>query len=650
MDGSGQDVEIDAVERSRRAILDRQAAQPKECDAGQASSARAGSVVAGSRRSRTLPGPRLPAYASVPRSEKISRTGWEPAHPLYTRRGGKEGVDGLGCPFPRARRGGSLCRDLFGLPARGHAGARGQRAGPRGSGAALQGLGDQHHHAITTRSPDAQLYFDQGLRLIYAFNHDEATRAFQECARIDAEAAMCFWGVALAAGPNYNSPIDPERDARAFHAIQQAKTLSPKATPAEQDYIATLSLRYASEAPTARQALDQAYADAMRAMAKRHPDDLDAQTLFAESMMDLRPWDLWSNEGEPRPGTLEVVATLEGVLRRDPGHPGANHYYIHAVEASKQPERGIPSAGRLGALAPAAGHLVHMPAHIYMRVGNYEAATIANEKAIVADQEYLAAVKPAGEYPMLYVPHNIDFLWAAACMDGQSAKAMDAARQLTTSAAPEMMRQMPMMEGVGAAPLFVMARFGQWDAILAEPAPPQDLAFWTALWHYARGLSYTRKGRLEPAQVELALVRQAAASMPADRVIMQVNSARTLLEVASHDLAGEIAAQQGRIDLAVEELRQAVKLQDGLRYMEPPPWYLPERQALGAVLLKAGRAKEAEAVYLQDLARNPENAWSLRGLEQSLRAQKKTKQAEAAQARLAKASARADVKLISSRF
>jgi len=491
----------------------------------------------------------------------------------------------------------------------------------------LAGFGDAHHHAITTRVPDAQTWFDQGLRLVYAFNHDEATRAFQACARVDPEAAMCFWGIALAAGPNYNSPLDAERDRRAWQAIRKARRVGPKASPAEQDSISALALRHTSDAPVERKALDQAYADAMREMAKRHPDDLDAQTLFAESLMDLRPWDLWSNDGEPRPGTLEIVTALEGVLAKDPQHPGANHYYIHAVEASKHPERGLPSAERLATIAPAAGHRVHMPSHVYMRTGDYEQAASANEKAIEADRQYLASAKPKGEYPMLYVPHNIDFLWAAAAMDGQSAKALAAARQLAVAVPPEMIRQMPMLEGVAAAPLFVMARFGQWDAILAEPAPPEDLAFWTPLHHYARGLAYTRKGQLEQAKEEEALVVKATAAMPADRIIRQVNSAKSLLEIAWHDLRGEIAAAEGQQDVAIRTLGEAVTLQDGLRYMEPPPWYFPERQALGAVLLRAGRAREAGAVYRDDLRRNPENAWALLGLAQSLRVQKKTKEA-----------------------
>jgi tetratricopeptide (TPR) repeat protein len=546
-----------------------------------------------------------------------------------------------------------LCLSLASACANGRPAPAGKPAGPEAAAAPaprLEGLGDAHHHPITTRSPEAQIFFDQGLRLLYAFNHDEATRAFAECARIDAEATMCFWGIALAAGPNYNSPVDAERDRRAWQAIQQAKALAPKATPAEQDYVAALAVRHTSEAPTERQALDVAYADAMRALSRRHPDDLDAQVLFAESMMDLRPWDLWSNDGEPRRGTLEIVATLEGVLQRDANHPGANHYYIHAVEASKQPGRAIPSARRLGDLAPGAGHLVHMPSHIYMRVGQYDDAAAVNEKAVAADRAYIAKARPVGEYPMMYYPHNIDFLWAAAAMDGQSAKALKAARELAALGGPEMLRHMPMLEYVPATPSFVMARFGQWDAILAEPEPPAEFVYWSALWHYARGLAYTKKGDLDAAQAEQERVAAAAAAMPPERMIMIVNSAKTLLEIASHDLAGEIAAAQGKTDLAVRELGRAVELQDGLRYMEPPPWYFPERQALGAVLLKAGRAKQAEAVYRADLARNPENIWSLRGLEASLRAQKKPREAGAVQARFDAAAARADVRLATSRF
>ena len=293
----------------------------------------------------------------------------------------------------------------------------------------LEGF-SSHGHPITTKSPEAQAYFDQGLRLLYAFNYDEATLACEECTRLDSGAAMCFWGIGFAAGPNYNSPVDPDREQRAWRAIQQAKAAAPGVSEAERGYVEALATRHVSPAPADRAKLDQAYADAMRALAAQHPEDLDAQVLYAEALMNLRPWDLYDLEGNPRPGTGEIVATLEGVLAKDPQHPGANHYYIHAVEASTSPQRALPSAKRLAGIAPAAGHLVHMPSHVYMRVGDYENATTANEQAIAADRAYLAKDRGGPEYKMLYYPHNIDFLWAAAAMDGQSAKALAAARDL----------------------------------------------------------------------------------------------------------------------------------------------------------------------------------------------------------------------------
>ena len=461
---------------------------------------------------------------------------------------------------------------------------------------------------------------------------------------------MAYWGVAYAYGPHVNKPMDAEDVAGAWDALSEAVARRSGATPLEQEYIAALEQRYRKEFTPDRSELDRAFADAMRNLVKRHPDDLDAQTLFAEALMNTMPWDYWTRDRTPKPETAEILAALQFVLSRNPDHPGANHFYIHAVEAGPNPEAGLPAADRLRGYASAAGHLVHMPSHIYMRVGQYDAAAAVNEKAIAADREYIAQAKPSGEYPMMYYPHNIDFLWAAAAMDGQSAKALSAARDLASLGGPELLHHMPMLEYVPATPTFVMARFGQWDAILAEPEPPQEFAYWSALWHYARGLAYTRKGDLAKAEAEQERVAKAAAEMPADRKIMIVNSAKTLLEIAAHDLAGEIAAAQGKTDLAVRELGRAVELQDGLRYMEPPPWYFPERQALGAVLLKAGRARQAEAVYREDLARHPENIWSLRGLEASLRAQKKTREADAVEARFAKAATRADVQLASSRL
>ena len=513
----------------------------------------------------------------------------------------------------------------------------------------LEGL-SSHSHPITTESPEAQAYFDQGLRLVYGFNYGEATLAFEECTRLDPGAAMCFWGIGFAAGPNYNSPVDPEREQRAYRAIREAKARAPAASPAEQGYIEALSVRHQAEAPADRAALDRAYAETMRGLARQHPEDLDAQALAAEALMNLRPWDLYDNAGNPRPETGEIVALLEGVLAKEPEHPGANHYYIHAVEASRSPERAAASAERLSRLAPAAGHLVHVPAHVYMRTGGYAEAVAANEQAIAADRAYLAMDRGSPEYRMLYYPHNIDFLWAAAAMDGQSAKALSAARELCRENPAEMLLAMPPMEYVGVTPLYVLLRFGRWNEVLAEPAPPPELAFNAAIWHYARGLAFLRTGRPSEARAEQAKLDAAARAMPADRRMAMVNSAKVLLEIAVHDLAGEIAAAEKRWTLAIRELEAAVKLQDGLRYMEPPPWYFPERQALGAVLLRAGRAKQAEAVYREDLARNPGNGWALHGLAESLRAQKKAREAEAVDATFREAWARADVTLTASRL
>jgi tetratricopeptide (TPR) repeat protein len=507
-----------------------------------------------------------------------------------------------------------------------------------------------HSHPVSTRSPEAQKFFDQGLRLVFGFNHDEATRSFAEATRLDPDCAMAWWGIALAAGPNYNDAGNPERDRRAYVALQEALRAKKEVSAQERAYIEALAKRYTKKPPADRKALDVAYANAMREVVRRYPDDLDAATLFAESLMDLRPWDLWSREGEPRPGTEEIVATLESVLARAPQHPGANHYYIHAVEASPRPERGVPSADRLRTLVPGAGHLVHMPAHIYMRVGRYGDAVTANERAVAADRAYIARAKPEGLYPMMYYPHNLDFLWSAASMEGRSRDTVRAARELAAVSSPEMARQMADAEPPLVAPLVALARFGRWKAILREPAPPDDLKYARAVWHYARGLAFARTGRLADAASEHAALTAGVDAIPADRKFAQVLPARGIAALAVEVLAGELAAARGRTDEAVQKLEGAVRTQDELPYMEPPPWYYPVRQSLGAVLLKAGRGPAAEAVYREDLRRNPENGWSLHGLAQSLRAQGKAAEAAAVEQRFRKAWTRADVRLASSRF
>jgi tetratricopeptide (TPR) repeat protein len=512
----------------------------------------------------------------------------------------------------------------------------------------LDGLGS-HSHPVTTVNAAAQRYFDQGLRLVYGFNHDEAIRAFREAARLDPECAMAWWGIAFAAGPNYNLPIDEGRDRMAREAMARAIALAPRASAADRDYIGALAKRYARPSGPDRKQLDRDYADAMRAVVRKHPEDLDAATLFAESLMVLRPWDLWTADGKPRPGTAKIVATLEAVIAKDPKHPGANHYYIHAVEASPHPERALASADRLGGLAPAAGHLVHMPAHIYIRVGRYADAAEANRRAIVADERYLEGEDPRGVYPLMYYPHNIHFLWSAASMQGRSAESIAAARKLAAQLSPEALREMPMLELFAPTPLFALVRFGRWDEVLAAPEPGEEFQVVSGMWHYTRGLALAATGKLDEAQHEQEAVARLAAAVQADRIIGDNQPAKRHLELAAAELAADIAMRRGRTDEAVRRLTEAVRLEDQLPYTEPPAWWRPTRHVLGAVLLDAGRRADAEAVYREDLRRNPENGWALLGLSRSLR-ERSPSEAAAVEARFRKAWANADVQILASRF
>lgn len=500
------------------------------------------------------------------------------------------------------------------------------------------------HHPVTTSSPLAQRYFDQGLRLVYAFNHDEARRAFQEAARIDPGLAMARWGIALTLGPNINQPADAARERAALDAIAEARALAASASERERAYIDALAERHASTPGRDRAALDRAYASAMRELARRFPDDLDAGVLFAEALMDLRPWDLWTPDGRPQPETDEIVSTLEGILRRDPEHVGANHYYIHAVEASRAPERALPSAERLGGLAPGAGHLVHMPSHIFVRVGRYADASDANEQAVLADRRYIRERRPEGIYPMMYFPHNLHFLSVSASMEGRSAVAVRAARELADAVPDHNVRHMPMLEMFRPALLFALVRFGRWDDVLAEPAPPPELRYTTGIWRYARGRALAATGRDDDAAREAAALRAIASESSEDATIGK-NRAKDLLEIASLVVEGQIASERGETGAAARLLEEAARIEDELRYFEPPDWPEPVRHTLGAVLLKAGRARDAEATYREDLRRNPQNGWSLCGLERSLRAQGKEEDANAAHARFKLAWARADVRL-----
>jgi tetratricopeptide (TPR) repeat protein len=513
----------------------------------------------------------------------------------------------------------------------------------------LDGLG-RHHQTVTTTSREAQAYFDQGLRLVYAFNHIEAESSFREAARLDPTCAMCYWGIALSQGSNYNSPTDVEREKAAFAAVQQAVVAAGRATDRERAIIEALAKRHAATPPGDRAALDRAYADAMRDVAQRFPDDLDAATLFADALMNLRPWNLWNPDGSMQPETAEILATLERVMRANPDHPGALHLYIHAVEAGPDPRRGEAAADRLRPLTPGAGHLVHMPAHIYWRLGRYSDAIDVNILAVKADKAYMAKREPSPIYRGLYYPHNIDFIWQSASMSGRGSDTIRAAREFAETAPPAMVREMPDMETAPAAPLFALARFGRWEEILRQPRPPAEFPYVTGSWRYARGLAFAATGRRPEAEGELAALRQVAADVPADRTLGFFFKTQAILALADNVLAGEIAARSGQTDVAVRHFLAAVAEQDGHWFTEPPVWYYPVRQSLGAALLAGGRPVEAEAVYRDDLKRNPDNGWSLFGLAQSLRAQGKTAEAAAVDARFLKAWAGADVKLSASRF
>ncbi len=509
----------------------------------------------------------------------------------------------------------------------------------------MSGLGTVHH-AVTTRSPMAQKYFDQGLRLSYAFNHDEAIRAFREAARLDPSCAMAHWGIAYALGPNVNLPVDPDREKEAFAEVAKARALATKATPRERAWIEALAKRYSDDPKADLHALDRAFADAMRDLAAKYPADLDASVIYAEALLDITPWDWWTHDGKPQPGTEDAIAALNRVLKKNPSHTGANHLFIHAVEESPAPGRGLLAANRLAALAPNAGHLVHMPSHIYMRVGRYRDATTLNRKAIAVDRAYIEAEKPQGIYPMMYYVHNMHMAYAAMTFEGQSEEAIRMARTVADHVSPEAVRHMPPMEFWIPVPYFALTRFGKWDEILAEPAPPPDLRYTTGMWHYARGVALAATGKPEEALAERDSVAAIAAATPPD-AIAGLNSATALLRLATDALNGEMAMRAGRYEEAVESFRSAVAAEDSLHYDEPPAWYYPTRQALGAALLKAGKPADAEAAYREDLKRYPGNGWSLYGLAESLNARGRVTEALAAKKRFTRAWARADFKLTS---
>lgn len=482
------------------------------------------------------------------------------------------------------------------------------------------GLGNLHW-PISTKNAQAQAYFDQGMKYVYAFNHDAAIRSFNEATRLDPELGIGYWGTALALGPNINLDVDPDREKQAYDAVHEAEKHLAHASAKERDLVAALATRYSNDPKADLKKLAGDYSKAMAALAKKYPSDSNVNVLYAESLMDLRPWKFWTNDGKPAEGTEEIVRVLEGVLKRDPSHLGANHYYIHAIEASPHPERATASAARLPKLAPAAGHLVHMPAHVYQRTGNYTGAAAANEAAATADRAYIAKNGDGGIYPMMYYSHNLQFGAASYAAAGDLPHALSMARELAKNVGP-MLKEMPPIEIALAYPAHVLVRFGRWNDVLKEGAPDEQWPISATMIHLARGSALARLGDVAGAQSEQKALEAARAKLTEDPGVMQ-NSPKPLGDIASLVLAARIAEAQGKVDDAVDQLTRAAAVEDALNYDEPPDWWNPVRETLGGTLLRAGRAAAAEKVFREDLKRNPKNPRSLYGLAQALKAQKK---------------------------
>jgi tetratricopeptide (TPR) repeat protein len=514
----------------------------------------------------------------------------------------------------------------------------------------LEGLGD-HHHPVTTKSERAQQFFDQGLKLHYGFNHQEALRAFKEAARLDPDCAMAYWGWALVLGPNLNLPMRPEVVPQAHEAIQMALARREGVSERERAYIDALARRYSSDPAAERAPLDRAWADAMADLHRRYPDDLDAATLYAASLMDLAPWDYWTKDGQPKHAHVPLVLeVLESVIARDPQHEGALHYYIHAVEAVDAP-RGERAADLLRGLAPNAGHLVHMPSHIYMQTGRYADAHADNVAAAAADESYITQCRAQGIYPLNYYPHNVHFVAWSATLQGRSAEALAAARKIAAGVPHDMHgNDWALFEAFLGMPLAVMVRFGMWEAILAEPQPPADQRYFTGQWHFARGMALAHTGRVRAARKEFEAVARLASEAATAQTPIGLTNAATLLGIAREILAGELRARKGQVDLALAHFERAVRLEDSLAYNEPPEWFVPARHYLGAALLAAGRPVEAEVVYWRDLATRRDNGFALAGLALALEAQGRSAQAREIRDRLARTWAEADVPLESSVF
>lgn len=517
----------------------------------------------------------------------------------------------------------------------------------------LEGLGD-FDYPVTTNNPWAQRYFNQGVIMAAGFNHAEAVRSFKAAQRLDPDCAMCYWGEALATGPNINvtskgkAIMTPEARVAAYAAVQRASELAAGVTERERGLIAAQAARYNGDVTSAREPLDVAYAQAMRKLAARYPEDDDIQAMFAEALMNTMPWDYWLDAENPKPETAEVISSLESVMARNPAHPLALHLYIHAVEASSNPGRAEEAADKLASLVPGSGHLVHMPSHIYWRVGRYYDASEANVRAAKVDEDYIAQCKAQGLYPAMYYPHNIHFLWSSASMEGRSEVAIEAGRKVAANVRLEQIQEFPTIEFFQTVPLLSLVRFARWDEILQEPAPPEQLPYSNAIWHYARAIALVRSGKLDEAQAEIDAMQPLMANESIWNLDGNDYPASQILAIANHLAQGELAQAKEDYSGAIAAYTSAVEAQDTLPYTEPPFWYYPTRQSLGNVLLLAGDDTAAEAVYRADLAQYPRNGWSLYGLSLSLEAQGKTEEAAKVRQRFENIWGRADVRLTSS--
>ena len=504
------------------------------------------------------------------------------------------------------------------------------------------GLGNVDH-PVTTKNPEAQKFFNQGLAYLYAFNHAEGIASFRHAAELDPDMAMAYWGMSLGLGANYNDPANPERFSEAYTMLQKATALAPKASEADRAYIAALSKRYSSDPKADPKKLAADYKIAMTELVKNYPDDLDAATLYAESMMNLRPWQLWSLDGKPAEGTMDILAVLDGVLRRNPNHTGANHYYIHAIEASPTPERGTAAAMRLGGLAPSAGHLVHMPSHIYLRTGDFGEAAKSNDKAIVADRNYIQKSGAQGIYPLMYFNHNIHMLAASHVGNGNYAGAIKASNELASNVGPNV-AAMPMLEMFMPYPLVTMIRFHRSDEVMKYPQPAAAMKITNGMWRLARGLALAEGGKPAEAEKELSELRAIVKALPADASVGNT-PAQTVFKAADEMLSGQIALSKGDKTAGIESLKRAVAAEDMVNYNEPRDFDIPVREWLGRALMKDGRYAEAEAVYREEIAKSPRNARALFGLAEALNKQGKTTSAGLVRLEFEKAWANSDTKL-----